>query len=161
MNSSTAKVYLKPNTMVQPLFNQWYAWSHLIPPASASMYVVNSHIKIMESFVANPQMHISALRNPAMISGPFIHYDASRAGEIRALLEKTKREQAHLLELAEAIKQLNEILMAEAQGYSLEPLYERVPDVLKGYVELVYDVNNFPQIRFIEGLLYKSRFYDT
>ena len=161
MISSTANVYLRPNTMVQPLFNQWYAWSHLIPPASSSMYVLNSHIKIMESFVSNPQMHISALKNPAMISGPFIHYDASQVTEIRALLDRTKSEQAHLLELAEAIKQLNQTLMTEAQGYSLEPLYERVPDVLKGYVELVYDVNNFPQIRFIEGLLYKSRFYDT
>ena len=144
--------------MVQPLFNQWYAWSHLIPPASCSMYVSNSHIKIMESFVSNPQMHISALKNPAMISGPFIHYDASRVSEIRALLDRTKRERAYLLELAEAIKQLNQILMTEAQGYSLEPLYERVPDILKGYVELVYDVNNFPQIRFIEGLLYKTGF---
>jgi L-ascorbate metabolism protein UlaG (beta-lactamase superfamily) len=147
--------------MVQPLVNQWYAWSHLIPPASSSMYVLNAHIKIMESFVSNPQAHVSALKNPAMISGPFIHYDASRVPEIKALLDRTKREQAHLLELAEGIRQLNQTLMTEAQGYSLEPLYERVPDVLKGYVELVYDVNNFPQIRFIEGLLYKSRFYDT
>lgn len=156
-----AKVYLKPNTLAVPLFNQWYAWSHLIPPASASMYVLNSHIKIMESFVSNPQMHIAALKNPAMISGPFIHHDANRVPEVRALLDRTKKEQGHLVGLAEGIKELNQTLMTEAQGYSLEPLYEKVPDILKGYVELVYDLNNFPQIRFIEGLLYESRHYDT
>jgi L-ascorbate metabolism protein UlaG (beta-lactamase superfamily) len=157
----TANVYLKQNTLVEPLFNQWYAWSHLIPPSTCAMYVVNSHLKVMESFVANPQMHISALKNPAMISGPFIHYDASKVGEIKALLEKTKREQPHLLELAEGIKQLNQMLLTEADGHSMEPLYAKVPDVLRGYVELVYDLNNFPQARFIEGLLYRSPYYDT
>lgn len=157
----TTKVYLRPNTLVEPLFNQWYAWSHLIPPATCAMYVVNSHLKVMESFVANPQVHISALKNPAMISGPFIHYDASKVGEIRALLEKTKREQSHLLKLADGIKQLNQMLLTEADGHSMEPLYEKVPDVLRGYVELFYDLNNFPQVRFIEGLLYRSPYYDT
>jgi L-ascorbate metabolism protein UlaG (beta-lactamase superfamily) len=125
------------------------------------MYVVNSHLKVMESFVANPQMHISALKNPAMISGPFIHYDAGKVSEIKALLERTKKQQPHLLQLADGIKQLNQMLLTEADGHSMEPLYAKVPDVLKGYVELVYDLNNFPQIRFIEGLLYRSPYYDT
>jgi L-ascorbate metabolism protein UlaG (beta-lactamase superfamily) len=32
--------------------------------------------------------------------------------------------------------------------------------VLRGYVELAYDLNNHPTYRLIEPLLYKSRFYD-
>ena len=28
--------YLKPNAIAEPLINQWYAWSYLIPPAPAA-----------------------------------------------------------------------------------------------------------------------------
>ena len=35
-----------------------------------------------------------------------------------------------------------------------------VPEPLKGFVELVYDVNNHPAIRFLEPLLYRSPSYD-
>jgi L-ascorbate metabolism protein UlaG (beta-lactamase superfamily) len=113
----------------------------------------------MRSFVAAPQVHISALKNAKMLGGPFINYDASRARDVQALLEKTIKEQASLLHLAEAVRQLEEMLSGEADGSSLEPLYERVPEVLKGFVELVYDLNNHPSVRFIEGLLYRSRYY--
>lgn len=153
------KVYLKPNVLVEPLFNQWYAWPSLIAPAIAAIYVANSHLKIMQSFISAPQIHLAALKNPAMRGGPFINYDASRVAEIKSLMERTVKEQADLLELAAAIEALNNMLIAEANGFSLEPLYERIPEILKGYVELTYDLNNYPAIRFIEGLLYKSPFY--
>jgi hypothetical protein len=71
---SSKKVYLKPNVLAEPLFNRWYAWSYLIPPATAAMYVANLHLKIMQSFIAAPQAHVAALRNPAMIGGPFINH---------------------------------------------------------------------------------------
>ena len=154
-------VYLKQNTLIEPLFNQWYAWSHLIPPATAAMYVVNSHLKIMQSFIANPQVHISALKNPAMQSGPFMQFGVSDVEDVKALLEKTRSQQSRLLELGAAIQELDKVLSTEADGHSLEPLYQKVPDVLKGYVELVYDVNHNPSVRFIEGLLYQSPYYNT
>lgn len=154
------KVYLKQNVLAEPLLNQWYAWSGLIAPAPAAMYIANWHLKIMQSFVTNPQVHISALKNSAMMGGPFINYDASRVSDIRALLDRTTKEQAHMIEFAEAIKALDLMLATEAIGYSLEPLYQRLPAVLDGYVELVYDLNNHPSIRFIEGLLYKSDYYN-
>lgn len=154
-------LYLKQNVLAEPLLNQWYAWPGLIAPATAAMFIANSHMKIMQSFVAAPQVHVSALKNPAMRGGPFINYAANRVGEIKALMEKTSREQAHMLEFASAIHTLNELLANEGTGHSLEPLYQKVPDCLKGYVELVYDLNNNSSIRFIEGLLYKSRYYDT
>jgi len=98
-------VYLKQNTLIEPLFNQWYAWSHLIPPATAAMYVVNSHLKIMQSFIANPQVHISALKNPAMQSGPFMQFGVSDVEDVKALLEKTRSQQSRLLELGAAIQE--------------------------------------------------------
>lgn len=158
---ANGRVYFKQNVVAEPLFNQWYAWTSLISPATAAMFIANSHLKIMQSFVAAPHVHVAALKNPAMRGGPFINYDANRAGEIKNLLESTIKEQAHMLELATAIQTLSEILSTEAEGFSLEPLYNKVPAILKGYVELVYDLQNSPSIRFVEGLLYKSRYYNT
>jgi L-ascorbate metabolism protein UlaG (beta-lactamase superfamily) len=52
------------------------------------------------------------------------------------------------------------MLRESAKGYSLQPLYPRVPDALRGYVELVYDLNNHPSFRLTEPLLYRSKYYD-
>ena len=123
------------------------------------MFVANSHLKIMQSFVDAPEVHVSALKNPAMRGGPFIAYDTSRTKDVKALMEKTIKEQAHILEFAADLQSLNDKLASEADGSSLEPLYQSVPDSLKGYVELVYDLNNHPSVRVIEGLLYKSPYY--
>jgi len=153
------RVYLRGNVLAEPLFNQWYAWSSLISPASSAMFIANSHLKIMQSFVNAPTVHISALKNPAMRGGPFIDYDASRVNDIKALMEKTTKENAEALAFAAAVRSLSEMLATEANGTSLEPFYPRIPDALKGYVELVYDLNNSPSIRFIDGLLYQSPYF--
>src|SRR6185369_136578 len=155
-----SKLYLKPNVKAEPLFNQWYAWTYLIAPASAAMNIANLHLKIMKSYVSGPQVHANAVKNPAMLGGPFIDYDGKRVDEIRALIDQTSREQAHMVEFAQSVGVLGELLRNEAKGHSLEPLYEKIPQNLNGYVELVYDLNSNASIRFIEGLLYKSRYYN-
>lgn len=156
---TTEKVYLKGNILAEPLFNQWYAWSSLIAPATSAMFVANSHLKIMQSFISAPDVHINALKNPAMRGGPFVGYNASKVKDVRELMERTTKEQAEVLEFAAAVKTVSEMLETEAAGTSLEPLYSKVPESLRGYIELVYDLNNNPSIRFIEGLLYKSRYF--
>lgn len=152
-------VYLKHDTVAEPLFNQWHAWSYLIPPASAAMFVANSHLKMMRSFVSASEVHVAALKNPAMLGGTFINHPVSKAPAIKELIDRTTDECASMLELADAIKTLDTMVQAQATGTSLEPLYHQVPEPLRGYVELVYDVNNHPAVRFIEGLLYRTRFY--
>lgn len=156
---SSAGVYLKHSIVAEPLFNQWHAWSYLIPPAPAAMFIANSHLKMMRSFVSAPEVHVAALRNPAMLGGAFINHPASRVPEIKELMNRTTDVCASLLELADAIKTLDTMVQTQATGTSLEPLYREVPAPLRGYVELVYDLNNHPTVRFIEGLLYRSRFY--
>jgi L-ascorbate metabolism protein UlaG (beta-lactamase superfamily) len=155
-----SKFYLKPNVLVEPLFNQWYAWSHLIAPHTAAMNIANSHLKIMKSYVAAPQVHASAVKNPAMLGGPFVDYQGGRVDQIKALIEKTTKEQARMIEFADSVRRLDEMLRNEARGYSLEPLYQQTPQSLKGFVELVYDLNHNPSIKFMEGLLYKSDYYN-
>jgi len=153
-------LYLRPNIQVEPLFDHWYAWSYLIPPATAARYLSERHLKIMNSYISAPQVHANAVKNPRLLGGPFIDYGGGRVGEIEQLREQTKRRYPHLLELSAAIASLEEMLRTQATGFSLHPLYDKVPDILKGYVELVYDLNNHPSYRLIEPLLYKSEYYD-
>ncbi len=152
--------YLKPNVVIEPLFDNWYAWAHLISPATASMNLVNRHIAIMESYLTAPELHQDAVANPKMKGGPFMDFGRQRVEEIRTLLSNTRKQQGRLLEFAEAIKVLDKLLLTEATGSGMEILYEKIPPVLKGFVELHYDRNNCPGFRFFESLLYKSEFYN-
>lgn len=154
-------VYLRPNVLVEPLNNQWYVNLPMIAPHTNAMIVKNSHIKILESYIMSPDLHAAAVADPKMRGGPFAAIDKSRLDEVKGLLDRTLVEHKQLLEFAEAVMSMDRLLRTEAKGYSLEPLYEKVPDPLKGYVELVYDLNNNPALRFLEGLLYKSPYYDV
>ncbi|WP_298731689.1 MBL fold metallo-hydrolase [uncultured Chitinophaga sp.] len=152
--------YLKPNVVIEPLFERWYAWAHLISPATAAMNTVGRHLKIMNSYIQSEQIHAAAVKNPKMLGGPFMDYKVPRVEEIRELKHRTTERQADQIAFAAAVQELDKTLKAHAKGYSLESLYEKVPDILKGYVELVYDLNNNPSFRFFESLLYQSKFYN-
>lgn len=152
-------VCVVPNLAIECLIDKWYAWAHLVSPATAAMNIKNRHLKIMNSYIKNPKIHAAAVKNPKMLGGPFIDYDGKRVDEIEAMRDNTLEASAELLELSEAITTLNDILKTEAKGYSLNPIYPKIPDVLRGMVELFYDLNNNPSYRFFEPLLYKSKFY--
>ena len=153
-------LYLRQNVQIEPLVDQWYAWSHLISPATAAMNIQKRHLPIMESYVKAPMLHAAAVQNPAMLGGPFMDYPEQSVARVQALIDKTRRERGHMLELAQALRDLDKLLVQEARGYSLEPLYEKIPAPLKGYVELVYDLKNYPSFRLFESLLYRSRWYN-
>jgi len=158
--SPNQPLYLRPNVQVEPLIDHWYAWPHLIPPATAARNITERHLKIMDSYINAPMIHANAVKNPKMLGGPFIDYQGGRADEIRALRDRIRKDRAHLIELSAALQSLDVMLRETAKGYSLQPLYRNVPGILRGYVELVYDLNNHPSFRLIEPLLYKSHFYD-
>ena len=152
--------YLKQNVQVEPVIDFWYAWPHLIPPATAARNITERHLKIMNSYIGAPQIHANAVKNPKMLGGPFIDYGGKKVDEIRALRDRIMVERADLIALSAAIGLLDAMLRESAKGNSLQPLYAKVPDVLRGYVELVYDLNSQPSFRLIEPLLYKSKYYD-
>src|ERR1051325_10969712 len=87
-------------------------------PETAAMCVANLHTKIMQSFISAPQIHINAVKNPEMLGGPFVDYDESRVPDVQALLDKTQKEQADLIQFADAVKELDEILLNEAQTFA-------------------------------------------
>jgi len=146
--------------MAEPLVDRWYAWSHLVSPATLAMNTVDRHFKIMQSYVDSPAVHAAAVKDPRFLGGPFIDYDGNYQTEIEELIRTTREFRAPLLEFRDAIKQLDALLLAEGKGYSLEPFYERVPPALRGYVELTYDLNDQPGFRLIEPLLYRSPLHD-
>ncbi|MDN5217522.1 MBL fold metallo-hydrolase [Fulvivirgaceae bacterium BMA12] len=152
-------VYLKPNVVIEPLIDRWYAWSHLVSPATAAMNITGRHLRIMNSYIQSPEIHAAAAKNPKMLGGPFINLEGNHVEEIKQLRDNTLSTHKDLIALSDAIKELDRKLISKAKGYSLEPLYNEVPELLKGYVELTYDLNNNPSFRFFESLLYQSRLY--
>ncbi|GAA3512788.1 MBL fold metallo-hydrolase [Aquimarina addita] len=153
-------LYLKPNVVIEPLFDNWYAWSHLISPATSAMNISGRHLKIMSSYIQAPSTHAAAVKSPKMLGGPFIDYKGKRVEDIENLKNETLIKQKNLIAFSGAIKELDLLLKSKANGYSLEPLYSEIPEILKGYVELHYDLNCQPSYRFFEPLLYKSEFYN-
>src|SRR5262249_41112550 len=131
------------------------------PPATAARNVTERHLKIMDSYISAPMLHANAVKNPKMLGGPFIDHGGKRVDEIKELRQRTKEQMAPLLRLSAAISELDDALRANAKGFSLQPMYAMVPECLRGYVELVYDLYNQPSFRLFESLLYRSEYYDT
>ena len=153
-------MYLKPNVVFEPLVDNWYAWSHLISPATAAMNIVGRHLTIIDSYLSAPSIHAEAVLNPKMRGGPFMDFGGGRIDEVKALQDQTFEKQEKVLQFAKAVKELDKMLATEAKGYGLETVYEKVPGILRGYVELYYDRQNNPGFRFFESLLYNSEFYN-
>lgn len=152
-------LFVKPNVRVEGLVNQFSAWLHLLAPVPAAMNLANLILPMLDSYVQRPELHESAVANPRMKGGFFVDVPPARAAEVEALRDEIRRENGPPLELAAAVKDAENLLRAQATGYDLTPLYAQLPPALRGYVELVYDVDNRPSLRFLEALLYRSRYH--
>lgn len=157
--SQEAKYRLHDSTVAEPLVNRWETWAHLFPPVPSSLHLRDYQIKLLTSYLADPQVHADACANPKLRSGPFVDIPPHRAGEVKKFLQSTEEKLADNLRLAQATIDFQNYLVREAKGQSLDPYYERLPAELRGYVELVYDYYNRPAVRFFEGLLYESPYY--
>lgn len=155
----SAPLYLSPSVQFEPLLHGWYAWSHLISPATAAMITVNSHVRVMESFLQHPDLHRRAVTEQSMKGGMFMDYDGE-PGRVSDLLDATRARLSHCVAFVQAIGQLNERLAKKTDGQSLASVYADVPEPLRGVVELVYDLNHRPSYRIVEPLLYASEYYD-
>jgi L-ascorbate metabolism protein UlaG (beta-lactamase superfamily) len=151
--------FLRPNVIIEPLADRFYASLHTVAPVQAAMNLAFLQIPMLESYLRSPQVHINASRNPQLRGGFFVDVGRSRAGEIRELLASVKRDRAEMLGFAAAIAEADEILRQSASGFDLRPLYPKLPKVLSGLVELVYDIDNQPSLRFLEPLIYSTSLY--
>lgn len=151
---------LAGSTAAEPLINSWVAWADLISPVPYSLHLLHYQIKTLKSFLSSPETHVKACKNPRFLGSPFVDVPAERAPEVAELLAKTERDLRMNIELAGSVTGFWDRLSKETRGQSLEPYYEKVPRMLRGYVELVYDYHNHPILHFLEGLLYKSAYYN-
>ena len=159
MSNQEELLYLREDVYFEPLFNQWYAWGALMSPLTAARHTVHTHRRIMKSFVKNYQLHMIAASQPGMAGGEFLNCKKEQLPEIKALVKKIDTELSDLVELSEAVKELDLILRAHDKGTSIEYLYDKVPDALKGFVEIVVDMEHNPSFRIFENLIYHSDFY--
>jgi L-ascorbate metabolism protein UlaG (beta-lactamase superfamily) len=148
--------YLRPNAIVEPLVDRFFAWSYTLAPVQAAMNLAFLHVPLLESYLQSPQVHINASRNPELRGGFFIGIDEERRDEVQDLLTSIKRDRAGMLEFAQAVGEAENLLRASATGFDLTPLYPQLPSVLSGLVELAYDTSSQPSMRFIEPAVYKS-----
>lgn len=151
---------LRSNVAVEPAIGGWYAWSYLIPPHTLARFIHNRFIPIIESYLEDPQVHAMAVKQPKMHGGPWVHayehYD-----QIKNWYESVRGSYDRPLELFEAIKQLEEKILPDYTGESLDSVYQRLPLALAGRVEVFYGRDNkTPDYRFIEPLMYASDYYD-
>jgi len=151
---------LHPATVAEALVNKWVAWSNTVPPVAGSLHLKNFQLKLLESYLKDPKVHLDACKNPKYRAGPFVDIPIERMQEVADLLAFTQTAQRKSLELATEIKDFQSYLVQEAKGQSLDPYYQKVPPGLQGFVELAYDYFNRPMVRFFESLLYEAGYYD-
>jgi len=158
MTSTESLYHLREDAYFEPLVFKWYAWPYLLPPVSAAMNIVGRSLRLMKSFVANHELHLSASKDPKLAGGDFVSCPEAQLGDVRELIHEIETHHTDYFEVREAVAEINKLL-EPMKGMSLESLYPSLPPALRGYVELVYDMSHAPSFRLIEGLLYESGLY--
>lgn len=155
---SSELLYLREDVYLEPLLHNWYVWPYLIPPVSCAMNFTGRNMRLMKSFVSNHLLHIAASHDRSLTGGDFVNCSENQVDEVRALITEIETTYADYFEVRKAVTQLNNMLEQES-GMGMEGLYASIPHVLRGYVELVYDMNHHASFRLIEGLLYSGSLY--
>ena len=151
--------HLGPDAVLEPLVGSWPADAYIIAPLTTAMTVAANHLPILRSFVARPKLHQDAVKMPKLAGGPFVDVAPERVAEVAALLAWTEREHAPLVGLAEAIKSLELAIAQDTSGQGLEAAWAKVPPLLRGFVELRYDLQHRASARYLEPMFYKQGFY--
>ena len=152
-----AQYVLKSDVVVEPLISRWYAWAHMIGPATACLNLAYRYLPLMDSFISSPSAHAAACQDPKMRGGPFMNLPVSQVDDVKALITATKQ-QGEMIEFGMGLREALRMLMKQADGFSIEKFYSELPDSIKGYVELSYTLTGAPDLRVIEPLLYKKGF---
>ncbi|GAA1242950.1 MBL fold metallo-hydrolase [Kitasatospora nipponensis] len=160
MGDNSEQRYLRSNVVIEPLVDRFYAWMFTFAPVQASMNLAFLQVPLLESYLQSPQVHVAASNNPDLRGGYFINIPEDRAPEVAALLESIKKDRADMLAFADAIAEGEELVRQNATGFDLTPLYPKLPEALKGLVEIAYDTSNQASLHFLEPIAYHSPAYD-
>ena len=141
--------------VLEPLIGHYPAWLQLVSPVPSALRLAKTQLPTLRSFLEEPAAHASGAGHPATRGGPFVDCPE----EDLPLMEQLTRElsaQTELIDLANQVGELDLVVESGVDGSDLHQLYERVPEKLRGYVELLYDSHHRPRVRYREALLYKS-----
>nr|ADU56157.1 hypothetical protein CA915-36 [uncultured organism CA915] len=156
---SEERLYLRPNTIIEPLADRFYASMYTTAPVTASLSLAFRLIPMLESYLQAPEWHFKGSRDPRFRGGFFINVDDKRKDEVQSLLTAIRRDRAGMIRFAEAIAEAEKLVREEATGYDVRPLYPKLPAELAGLVEITYDTSNNPSLHFQEPLVYQSAAY--
>src|SRR4051794_26256965 len=65
---------LSNDVRIVPLVNSWSAHPYLLSPLTFGLYTKHSHLAMLESFIDDPQQHLTSSNTPELRGGPFINY---------------------------------------------------------------------------------------
>ncbi|RSM59572.1 MBL fold metallo-hydrolase [Actinoplanes sp. ATCC 53533] len=156
---SDERLFLRPNTIIEPLVDRFYASMYAVAPVTGTMTLANRLIPMLESYLQAPEWHYKGSRDPKFRGGFFVGIEDKRKDEVQALLTAIRHDRADMIRFAEAIAAAEKIVREEATGYDLKPLYPKLPPELAGLVEISYDTSNAASLHFQEPLVYKSKAY--
>ena len=131
--------YLKEQVYFEPLFNSWYAWPYLLPPVQGARYMVNTHRRLMKSFINNYQLHILACQESGISGSDFLNCSEEQLEDIKKMVSYIDTDCADMVDLSDAVKELDNLLRNHKTSESIEYLYAKIPLSLKGYVEIFLD----------------------
>ena len=129
---SLSQYFLRPDVVVEPLVSRWYAWAHMVSPATACLNVAYRYLPLMESFVSAPSEHAAANNVPSLRGGPFVDLPASRLEEMRELISVSKHNLADMIQFGSDLKHALRLVMKNADGFSIEKYYSELPESIKG-----------------------------
>jgi len=148
-------VVANPRLVLEPLIGHYPAWLQLVSPIPSALRLAKTQLPTLRSFLEAPAAHASGAGHPATRGGPFVDCPE----EDFPLMEQLTSELSaltDLVDLADQVAELDLLVERGLDGFDLHQHYERVPEKLKGYVELLYDSRHRPRVRYREALLYAS-----
>ena len=102
MMSDETLYRLGDSTAVEPLVNNWVAWSHVISPVASSLHLQNYQIDVLQAYLKDPKMHVNACRTPQLRSGRFVNIPEFRVPEVRAFLADSRPDRRAAEEASQA-----------------------------------------------------------
>lgn len=143
--------FLMSGVKLEPLVDRWYAWPHQLAPAQQALNLAFRYLPTLKSFIAAPGVHAAAAADPTMYGGPFLDLPANAVGAAENYLSATEARRADALAFANTFREFDGMLQLSS-GFSLDELRSRAPERLRGLVELSYDLNHHPKMRFLEEM---------
>jgi L-ascorbate metabolism protein UlaG (beta-lactamase superfamily) len=131
----------------------------MVSPITAGLQLKARQLAILDSYLDNPRLHTEAISDPHRMAGPFLDPQSSSHEQLAEFRSRVVVEAKPLLAFAADIEATRKLLREQGDGRPLTELYARLPPSLRGLVELVYDDQQQPSMRFFESLVYRGELY--